>query len=118
MTTSNFGGAQPPLSKSGGAQAPPAPPGSLPLHCCSCNWWISDSGIDYCSNCHCDSGLVIKESQRTLLPWNTEVVCDNKIMEITLHQFLLYRGQMSAVDITTKSNEVYELSEEPTYVSV
>ena len=31
MTTSNFGGAQPPLSKSGGAQAPPAPPGSLPL---------------------------------------------------------------------------------------
>ena len=32
MTTSNFGGLSPPLSKSGGgAQAPPAPPGSLPL---------------------------------------------------------------------------------------
>ena len=31
MTTSNFGGAQPPLIKKGGVQAPPAPPGSLPL---------------------------------------------------------------------------------------
>ena len=32
MTTSNFGGAQLPLIKKwGGAQAPPAPPGSLPL---------------------------------------------------------------------------------------
>ena len=31
MTTSNFGGAQPPLIKKWGAQAPPAPPGSLPL---------------------------------------------------------------------------------------
>ena len=27
-----FGGAQPPLSKSGGARAPSAPPGSLPLY--------------------------------------------------------------------------------------
>ena len=40
MTTSNFGGAQPPLSKSGGAQAPLPPPrfsapgfiGTLLLH--------------------------------------------------------------------------------------
>ena len=48
-------------------------------------------------------------------------MCDNNIMEITIHLFLLYRGQMSAVDITAKSNEVYELteiSEEPTYMSV
>ena len=33
--------------------------------------------------------------------------------------FLLYRGQMSAFDITAKSNEVYDLtkiSEEATYM--
>ena len=33
--------------------------------------------------------------------------------------FLLYRGQMSAVDVTTKSNEAYELTKtsgEPTYM--
>ena len=32
VTTSNFGGAQPPLSKSGRGSSPPCPPGSLPLH--------------------------------------------------------------------------------------
>ena len=35
--------------------------------------------------------------------------------------FLLYRSQMSAVDITAKSNEAYELTKvsgEPTYMSV
>ena len=32
--TTKFGGAQPPLSKSGGLKSP-APPGSLPLHECN-----------------------------------------------------------------------------------
>ena len=40
-------------------------------------------------------------------------------MELITAMFLLYRGQMSAVNITAKSNEAYELtkiSEEPIYM--
>ena len=87
----------------------------------------SGSGIDHhhCSNCHCDSGSVIEESQRTQLQWNSEVLCDNDFFLWNLYDdliyilFLLNRGQMSAVNITTKSNEAYELTknpEEPTYM--
>lgn len=52
-------------------------------------------------------------------------MCDNDFFLWNLYDdliyilFLLNRGQMSAVNITTKSNEAYELTkipEEPTYV--
>ena len=44
------------------------PPPATLYRSSSCYWWSSNSGsgIDCCSNCHCDSGSV-KESQRTLL---------------------------------------------------
>ena len=41
------------------------------------------------------------------------------VVSLVTNILLLYRGQMSAVDITAKSNEAYELtkiSEEPTYM--
>ena len=54
--------------------------------------------------------------------WNTEkynfmyfCFCESLVNEMV---FLLYRGQMSAVDITTESNEAYgltQISGEPTY---
>ena len=43
------------------------------------------------------------------------------VVSLVINIFLLYRGQMSAVDITAKHNEAYgltKLSGEPTYMSV
>ena len=47
------------------------------------------------------------------------MISSHRTFMMTLHLFLLYRGQVSAVDITAKSNEAYELTKisgEPTYM--
>ena len=90
------------------------------MYSSSSNWWSSDrgSGIDYCSNCHCDSSSV-KESQRTLLQWTTEEVCDIIICCESCDKYT--SPVQRSVDITAKSNEAYgltKISEEPTYMSV